>query len=516
MIATRAVASWKTDQLGFEVSGRVEFVVEPETSISGGVSGGEGGGEGGDSARGTELARLDPTRYELNLESAKAEVLTAERQREAAQIELNSVIPAQQEAAQAQFVLATTELERNQRLVADNAAPARAVDISKAKLDESQANLRQLEATREAKRAEVASIDAKIARLQDSMRQAERDLADCHLFWSVPGQVADVHVIAGSYVERGEPVVTVQMMQPIKVEFEVAASTARTLNHRDQVTIYDPQPDGTVHKQLGFIYMIDPVADLNTRTFTITLLLPNTKVRREIPQADQGKVFARTDTIGKLFMGFGSKPNSLFVSEVNLQQDEEGHFIWKIVDQGEGTLPHASRRLFTVKKIRVAPGKMRFPLLGLVALRDVQIVDGEEFDPAVDMITGKIIPPPDAEQGWSGGQVFYDVERWELRPGDLVSVDLRGGETRPGFYVPLSAIMEKSGTNFVLVVGSEGDGNTVRRVDVTVHDPIGTLRRIEAVTAGQLSEGMKIVAAGAVFFVDGRRVDVAEEVEVRR
>jgi multidrug resistance efflux pump len=75
---TGTVASWKTDQLGFEVAGRVEFVVEPETDIIGHAS--------GRTARGTELARLDPTRYELSVESAKAEILTAEKQREAARI----------------------------------------------------------------------------------------------------------------------------------------------------------------------------------------------------------------------------------------------------------------------------------------------------------------------------------------------------------------------------------------------------------------------------------------------
>jgi hypothetical protein len=36
---TGTVASWKTDQLGFEVAGLVEFVVEPETNISQTTSG---------------------------------------------------------------------------------------------------------------------------------------------------------------------------------------------------------------------------------------------------------------------------------------------------------------------------------------------------------------------------------------------------------------------------------------------------------------------------------------------
>ena len=47
--------------------------------------------------------------------------------------------------------------------------------------------------------------------------------------------------------------------------------------------------------------------------------------------------------------------------------------------------------------------------------------------------------------------------------------------------------MEKSGTNYVFVVEQAGDGDTVRQVEVTVHDPIGTLRRIEAVT-GQTTQ----------------------------
>ena len=34
---TGTVASWKTDQLGFEVEGRVQFVIEEETNVAGQV-----------------------------------------------------------------------------------------------------------------------------------------------------------------------------------------------------------------------------------------------------------------------------------------------------------------------------------------------------------------------------------------------------------------------------------------------------------------------------------------------
>lgn len=509
---TGTVASWKTDQLGFEVAGRVEFVVEPETDIRGPAS----DGKGGVLAKGTELARIDPTRYQLNVESSKAAIATAEKQREAAQIELDSVIPAQQEAAQAQWEMAKVEVARNEKMVPQGAASQRELDVARAKHDEAAAQLKQLEATREAKRAEVASIDAKIQQLQEALRQAQRDLADCRLYWSVPGQVAEVHVIAGSYVERGEPVVTVQTMHPIKVEFEVAGATARTLNHRDQVRVYVPQPDGTTLERLAFIYMIDPIADPNTRTFTITLMLSNKKVGSGIPEEQKGQVMARTDTIGKLIQGFGAKPDALFVNESYLHQDDKGPYVWKILNRRVGTLAQDSQRVLKVEKARVALGEMRVPILGLAVLREVRLADGTRFDPAVDMVTGKVVPPPGDKETWSGDRVFYDVERWELRPGDLVSADLAGSPTHPGFYVPLDAIMEKSGANYVFVVEPAAEGDTVRQVQVTVHDSVGTLRRIESSDGQQLSPTAKVVAAGAVFLVDGQRVNVAEEVKVRR
>lgn len=509
---TGTVASWKSDKLGFEVAGRVQFVLEPETDIIEAAS----DDKGDTPAKGTQLARLDPTRYELQVQSAKAQIQTAEKQREAAQIELDSVIPAQQEAAQAQLELTTTQVERYRKLRAQNAVSQSDLDKEEFKLAESVAKLKQLKATRGAKQAEVASIDARIGELQEALREAERDVADCQLYWSVPGQVAEVHVIAGSYVERGEPVLTVQMMDPIKVEFEVAGTTARTLNHSDQVEIYVPQPDGTAREQLAFIYTIDPVADPRTRTFTITLMLSNERFHSEVPEELKGQVVARTDRIGKLIKGFGNKPNTLFVNEENLHQDDDGYFVWKILNRHVGTLARESQRVLKVKKVRVAPGEKRVPVLGLAVLREVQIPSGEQFDPAIDLISGKVVLPPGEEDAWSGDRVFYDVERWELRPGDLVSVDLAGQPTQPGFYVPLDAIMEKSGTNYVFVVDQSAGGEQARRVEVTVHDPVGTLRRIEPVSGQQLDAGMKVVAAGAVFLVDGQRVNVAEEVEVRR
>ena len=509
---TGTIASFKSDELGFEVSGRVEFVAEPETDIIGNY-----GGAGVDaSADKTELARLDSTRYELNVNSAKAAIATAQKQREAAQIELDKVIPAQQKAAEAQRVAAETEKSRQDRLFEQNAGSQQDVDFATSKLAQAVAQVEQMAATREAKAADVASIDAEIAELQETLRQAQRDVADCQLFWSVPGQVAKVHVIAGSYVERGQPVVTVQMMHPMKVEVEVAGATARTLNHRDQVKVYVPRPDGTIREQTSFIYTIDPVADPQTLTFTITLLLPNNRTASKIPEEYQDQVTARTDSIGRLITGFAGEADSLYVNESYLHEDDKGFFVWKILNRTVGTLAGQSERMLEVAKVRMLAGDRRIPVMGLAVMQEVKLPEGAEFDPQSDLITGEIVFPAGAEEAESVTRVFFDAERWEFRPGDLVSVDLAAQPTQPGFYVPLDAITASADRKFVFVVDQAGGGNQARKVGVTVHDAVGTLRRIEGEEGESFSVGDRIVADGAVFLVDGEPVNIAEQVEVRR
>jgi hypothetical protein len=93
---------------------------------------------------------------------------------------------------------------------------------------------------------------------------------------------------------------------------------------------------------------------------------------------------------------------------------------------------------------------------------------------------------------------------------------LSGGSVQPGIYVPLDAIMEQSGAHFLFAVSESSDGDSARRVKVTVHESTGTLRRIEAAGEQPLTLGTRIVAAGAAFLADGESVNVAREVQLGR
>lgn len=508
---TGTVTSWKTDKLGFEVDGRVQFVIEPETDISGQVY----NKAGDELSEGTLLARLDPTRYKLAVESARAQIVVAKKQREAAQIGYDQAIPAQQKAATARRNLARADEDRNRLALASNAISAAEYDIFVSRLQETEAELIELAADREAKASEIASIDARIQEFQESLKQAQRDLDDCQLYSSFAGQVADIHVIPGSFVRQGQAAVTVQMMDPIKVEIEVSSATARRLNHRDLAALHIPQLSGQPAPRQGFVYMIDPVADPLTRTFTVTVMMRNKKVHVSVPERLEDQPLARAGLIGKVLHDLPHMADGLYVNDRLLHEDEQGFYLWRILNRRIGATPSTSDPVLNVEKIRVVPGDVRLSFLGLASLRDIAIQGDTDFQPEIDMLAGDV-RLPDGHESWDGNEMLFDRERWLVRPGDLVGVDLSGRVVQPGIYVPLDAIMSRSGSNFVFVVSESEDGDSVRRVEVNVYDTVGTLRRIEAAGEQPLAGGMKVVAGGAAFLVHGENVNVAREVELGR
>ncbi len=520
------VTSWKTEQVGFEVSGRVEFVVEPDTDVDVAHFAAEAkspdespDGEAAP-AQATELARLDDTRYQLQVQSILAQIRSAEQMKQATVLEAEQVIPAQEEVANAELRVSSIEANRRQVLVQQRTIPQEEFDRAVADYEKARGRVRQLAAQKEAKRAEVASLDAQIQQLNESLAEAKRDVEDCMLLAPYRGQIAQVHVIPGAFVERGDPAVTIQMMDPIAIEFEVSAATARRLNYRDMVPIYIAQPDDTWQQDLASVYMTDPVADPQTRTFTATLLVGNQKVRSPIPEEMQGKPIIRTDDLWKLLSpDFTQRQaEAEFVEEHAIHDDGQGAFLWKVTNRRINTLASEAEAKLNVVKVRVTRGKRRIPFMGGVwTFQEVALREGEKFDAATDVVTGRLTFPPQIDPAtFEGGEILFGRERWMLRPGDLVRVDLRGGAAQPGFYLPVDAILEKSGQSYVFAVESSAGRDRVRQIEVQVFEAIDTLRRVEALGDQPLTAGMRIVAGGALFLADQEVVNVAEEVQLRR
>ena len=508
---TGVAGSWKTQDLSFEVAGRIQYVAEPKTDVEGRIFAGNPlspTGEGTAEAKtpkllstGNELARIDPTRYKLKVASAEAQIATIVQQRLAAIVELEKVIPAERGSADAELKFQQAELERIEPLVRSGTVSKSDFERVRANRDKAEAGLAQVDASKPAKEAEIKSLDAQIQEAEQTLADAKRNVEECTIYSPFRGQIATVNSIPGAYVNAGQSVLTVQMMDPIKVELEVSADQSRRLTYKDTVDVVVSTTGEDVQLK-GIVYMIDPVADPNTRTFTVTLLMDNAKPPTEIPPELVGKPLARTRDTWRLFRDKFPGQDSLITEMNAIHEDGDGAYVWKITNA-----LGRENQVLEVKKIRVLPSDTYIPFLDIWTFRAIQVADGEDFDPHNDLIAGQLELPEEMSTGFTGNQILFDRPQWLVRPGDLVAVNLYGNRLPEGFYVPISAISENSGKYFVHAV----DSGTARRVEVNVFETFDTSRRIEPVDAEALADGVELVAKGTHYLVDGEPVLVTGE-----
>jgi len=511
-LITASAGSWKVEQIGFEVGGRVEFVAEPNTEIEGRIF----DKSGKLIVPGTPIGRLESERYRIQVGKARAEVARAEQTLLAAQIDLDESIPAQISAATATRDLTKTEFERAQELFSKDFGTELEFIRSKVNYESAEAQLKQLNATRRAKSAEIESLKNSKLQAEQDLRDAERNLEDCTLYSSFRGQIADISVVPGSVVSAGQSIATLQMMDPIKIEFEVSTEVSRQLQDRESLPVVINMPNGTVETHEAYVYLIDSVADPRTRTFTVTLLMTN----KQIASIASDSNIATTRDIWRLDFKFLSSVmgNRLCIEENALLQDSEGYYLWMITNLTIQTLRTSDQNL-KVRKLRVAPGSFKVPFLGNWVFQDIEVND-EDFDPKVNVVVGELQVSGGEAAEWNGDTVIRSTgSQWMLRPGDLVRVDLTEGNGIDGYYVPMNAIIHKYGQTYIFVVTRTRDQSLVRKKTVRLIGDrtlavTSSLLRVES-TDGSSLDGVRYVVDGVHYLIDGEQVHVKAQSGIR-
>lgn len=509
------VASWKTEQIGFEVSGRILSVIEPNEDVKARLI-----DKDNVIFQGTEIAKIDDERYRLQVESQQAQVLRAEQAIKAAEVQRDQTIPAQIDAAKAEVRRADTEYKRSLRLVNQNAGAQSDVDRDKAAWETAKSQLAQYVASKEANVAELKSLSAQLAQAKDSLGEAKRNLNNCTLYSSFDGQIADVAVVPGSVVAAGAPVATVQMMDPIKVEVEVSDKTSRRMRNRQQIPVVINKEDGESETVKGYLYLVDPVADPQTRTFTLTLLVEN----RRLTDEAQAMGIPSTSIVWRVNFAFlpGRNENKYFVSEDAIYEDQDGFFVWHVTNVVvEGDFP--VDRVLNVRKARIKKGPTKVPFLGNWIFQQVEF-DDDQFDPETNVVAGKLkfgIEENEDEEAlrtkrnqWDGDKLLYQNEgQWLLRPGDLVKVDLSDNTNSTGYFVPIDSIGYELEETFIFLL-DESD-NTVERVNVRMmrDEATETVVAIEPIDTSISLEGRRYVSRGAHYLIDGENVRPVESEE---
>lgn len=498
---TGSVESWKKELVGFQVAGRVRFVREPGVNVKGRIV----DEDNKVLEAGTLIATLGNERYKLRLGGAQARVSQMQAEARAIKTDIDKTIPSEMRQVQAEYERARKAYERQQRLGTKRYVSQSVVDTAEAKLKEAQARLDQLQARKREQEARLASTRAQSKEAGEAARRAAVDLGDIQLYAPFNGQLSKVHVIPGAYVERGQPVATVQMMDPVKVEIAVSPQTDRQINYNDVIKVY---VDGVSQPLDGWVWLKDTVADATTRTFMVTLMVRNRQVDVHPPPELEVKQFVRTRTLWNLEAEGNNGRAPFFTNAETLHQDEEGYFVWQAAGLTIADLAGDFNPVFRVRKVRVIPSDRYLQFLEIFTYRELTDIGG--LNPKTDLLAGAL--PDDVKDG---DTVFLSRKQWLLRPGQLVRVDLHQGQMPDGFYVPAQSVVEDAAGHYVYAVKDEANGEQrATRVTVRLGASFGTLQAIEPTTAGQLAAGMKLIVDGTHYVRDGEPINAFEEVEL--
>ncbi|SMP69563.1 HlyD family secretion protein [Neorhodopirellula lusitana] len=521
-VASGRVKSWKTEAIGFEVPGRIDWVLEPGKNVAGRIE----DADGRVIDAGTPLARLDPDRYIVAVESAKAQLEVARRDQIVAEIRIDESLPASIESVRSDMKLAEIELERARQLKRQNAISEAEYDAASNRLTTARTQVSAVKAELKQADAELQSAKARVSVAVQAVNDAERDLADTTLHGAYRGQISKVDVVPGSVVSAGTPVLTLQMMDPIKVELEVSDEVSRELQRRHQVPVSFTDARGVRQTVPGMIHVIDPSADSATRTFTVTLLILNSQYSPQLPAQVRDRVVAMTEDIWPLDInsiigvsalsrdaGSQPEPGLHLVEEDAIETDDEGSFVWLI---SNSRLRDPLPEVLQLERQRVELMDLRVPYLGNWVFRQVRFLNKDL--PGDSVLAGelKFASPEDREQWSQTDAVYTSGPQWLLRPGDLVQVNLGESDNTPGLRVPAEAIVEESGKTFVVRVEKSGEGWVARKIEVTLPDT-GMLdsSALMRIASDELKEGDQIVVGGVHYLDDGEAVAISST-ETRR
>ncbi len=458
---TGVVDLYREEDIGFEIDGRVTTVLNEGLEVRGPAF-----DEEGDLIRqGDPIAAMESARYGSQVGALQARLDAARRNLQ---------------AVAAQLTLAQQTLVRQQAILAQGAGAQQAVDDAQSAFDQVTARLA-------AQRATVQEVTQRLD-------TATEDLGDAVLFAPFSGRITRVHISEGAVVKAGMPIVTLTLMDPVRIQVEVSADDERDIETGDRAVIWpkDPLHGGERMPVNAIVFEKSSVADPALRTFRIDMIARN--LRRHVDELypDLAGLPNINDYL-PVVREYQGEEGPMFVPVDSVLSDDDGSYVLRLPGVG-----------FNSGGERSAVGK-HIP-------EKVRVTLGDQYTTVVNWTFRSIVPSETLTEGdflilnplpsYVDG-VAFGRPQWLLRPRDLIPVQFSLSTTMPGFYVPNRAIALVGDNEVVYVVE---DGVATARA-VSVHESFEELRRIEG---EGITSGANVVVGGVHYVSDGQPVTVTE------
>ena len=144
--------------------------------------------------------------------------------------------------------------------------------LSKAELDQADADFRVAEARVQEAFEEVRSRQALLAERRAALRLAEQELADATLRAPFDGVVRERHLSIGGYLQVGAAVATIVRVHPLRLRLAVPEREAASVLVGQSVRL---RSEGDAKSAVGKVVRLSPAVDEHTRTLLVEAEVPN-------------------------------------------------------------------------------------------------------------------------------------------------------------------------------------------------------------------------------------------------
>lgn len=164
-------------------------------------------------------------------------------------------------------------------------------------------------------------FDEASARLQEAKAQVAIDrinLARTRIGAPFAGIAGLREISVGSYLKAGDPVVTVSVTSPLRLDFRIAERYAGNVRADQPVAVQVAAFPGTTFA--GAVYAVDPVVDERARA-----LLVRARVANDDGRLNPG-MFARVE------LTLGERPAALWIPEAAILPRTDSSLVYRVVD----------------------------------------------------------------------------------------------------------------------------------------------------------------------------------------
>ena len=214
--------------------------------------------EGDRVEKGQVIAKLKQQDYAIKVKATSAELAAAE-------LQIETEIPAKINQAKAQYDLTKASYERAQALFEQEA-------VSKAQLDEISAKLIVDENTYQQAQDAKGIAETKLQMAEASLEAARTTIDDTVIYSPISGVVLQKTMQEGEVTAAGYPIAVIGQLDEVWVQIGVSDEYINSLYKGQTAEVY---VYGTQEIQKAVIDEIGSLADAKTRTFPVKLLVDN-------------------------------------------------------------------------------------------------------------------------------------------------------------------------------------------------------------------------------------------------